>query len=89
MHKIVPALESDNLSDAVLCIWYQEMKKGQGPLAEDPGPTPGAAPKSTKYVPPSLREGANKRGESMQSNRRGKQGSFCLYAQPMRNGVTL
>lgn len=41
-----------------------------------PGGAPGAAPTAKtaggKYVPPSMRDGGNKRGESMSANSRGK-----------------
>uniref|UniRef100_UPI00398F131E eukaryotic translation initiation factor 3 subunit G isoform X2 n=1 Tax=Pristiophorus japonicus TaxID=55135 RepID=UPI00398F131E len=36
----------------------------------DPEPVQAAQSKTGKYVPPSLRDGANRRGESMQTNRR-------------------
>ena len=46
----------------------------QPPADAPPGAaTPGAPPaaKPGKYVPPSMRDGGNRRGESMTSNRRG------------------
>ncbi len=50
------------------------------PADGDAGAAPGGAPppvKPGKYVPPSMRDGGNRRGESMTSNRRG-QYVFCL-----------
>lgn len=41
----------------------------------EPEPVQAQQSKTGKYVPPSLRDGASRRGESMQPNRRGESGS--------------
>lgn len=45
-------------------------------VSDEPEPAaPAAGSKTGKYVPPSLRDGSTRRGESMQPNRRGA----CTY----------
>lgn len=54
-----------------------EAKKPEGTAAAGAAPAPGTPAQKTvggKYVPPSLRDGARGRGESMQSNKRGEEG---------------
>lgn len=46
----------------------------------EPEPAQPAQSKTGKYVPPSLRDGGTRRGESMQPNRRGGFKSFYLFA---------
>ena len=59
-----------------------ELQGEQPPAAEAaPGAAPAGAPapaKPGKYVPPSMRDGGNRRGESMTSNRRGEHCQFFL-----------
>lgn len=43
-------------------------------LPAEPEPVQAQTSKTGKYVPPSLRDGASRRGESMQPNRRGTAG---------------
>lgn len=51
------------LSGLLLCLFF---------LPAEPEPVQAQQSKTGKYVPPSLRDGASRRGESMQPNRRGK-----------------
>lgn len=54
-------------------------------LPSEPEPVQAQQSKTGKYVPPSLRDGASRRGESMQPNRRGKAGLSSAWGQPPRS----
>lgn len=48
-------------------------------VSTEPEPVQAQQSKTGKYVPPSLRDGASRRGESMQPNRRGE--LSCLLGE--------
>lgn len=58
------------------CFWSPELE-----------PVPATQNKTGKYVPPSLRDGASRRGESMQPNRRGEVASTLALGR--RAGTSL
>ena len=55
--------------------------EGGDPAAPSGGPAKPGGSAGGKYVPPNMREGANRRGESMMSNRKGPPIDFIKKLQ--------